>query len=269
MNDVTNNIVTSEIVNGVAIICLNSPETKNLLSVPLTDALVAAIDAVSRDMSVRCIVLTAAGDVFCAGGNIKAMYAREGHFAGGPADIRRSYLHGVQRIARSIDAAEPPVIAAVNGPAMGAGFDIALMCDLRIAAESAVFAESFVKLGLVSAAGGAWFLSRCVSPAVAAELTLTGQSVTAIRALELGIVSRVVPAADLRNEALTLAARITCHSPHAVRLNKRLLRAARSQDLTDALEMAASLQAVAQHTQDQHEAVAAIIEKRNPNFEGR
>jgi enoyl-CoA hydratase/carnithine racemase len=143
------------------------------------------------------------------------------------------------------------------------------MCDLRIASENAVFAESFVKLGLVSAAGGAWFLSRCVSPAVAAELTLTGASITAARALELGIVSRVVPPADLMNEALALAARITCHSPHAVRLNKRLLRAARGQDLTAALEMAASLQAVAQHTSDQHEAVAAIIEKRKPIFEGR
>jgi enoyl-CoA hydratase/carnithine racemase len=172
-------------------------------------------------------------------------------------------------MARAYNALEVPVIAAVHGPAIGAGFDICLMADIRIASEKAVFAESFISLGLVSAAGGAWFLTRRLSQTAAAELTFTGERIDAQRALELGVVSRVVAPAALMDTAMAIAGKIAVHAPHAIRLNKRLLRESAGVDLDKALELAASLQAVAQHTDDQREAVAAAIEKRAPSFQGR
>jgi len=261
--------VTLKRDGSLAFVTLSSPETRNAISVEQTTALVDAFDEINRDVAIRCAILTAEGEVFSAGGNIKDMHARRGHFAGNPAEIRQYYTHGVQRMARAYYALEVPVIAAVNGPAIGAGFDICLMADIRIASEKAVFAESFINLGLVSAAGGAWFLTRRLSQATAAELTLTGERIEAQRALELGVVSRVVSTAALIPTATEIALKIAAHAPHAIRLNKRLLRESAAADLNTALELAASLQAVAQHTDDQREAVAAAVEKRAPKFHGR
>jgi enoyl-CoA hydratase/carnithine racemase len=220
-------------------------------------------------MTDGCAILTGEGDVFCAGGNIKDMYARSNHFAGNAAEIRRNYINGVQAIARSLYDLEVPIIAAVNGPAMGAGLDFAVMCTLRIASQRAKFAESFIKLGLTSGAGGAWFLTRAIGTAAAAELTLTGDEVDAQRALSLGLVSRVVAPELLLDEARALAARIVRHPLHSVRLNRRLLRESARVDLAAALELAAAMQAIVQQTQDQHEAVAAVVEKRPPVYKNR
>lgn len=265
----TGQAVTVERDGPVAIVTLNRPEERNTISVEMTDALVQACAAIHADMGVRCAILTARGKVFCAGGNLKAMYRREHHFAGSPAEIRRYYDQGVQRLARAFASVEVPFIAAVNGAAIGAGLDLTLMCDIRIAAESAVFAESFIRLGLVSAAGGAWLLQRAVGPAIAAELTLTGDDFDARRALALGLVSQVLPADELMPRARELAARIARHPSHAIRLNKRLLRESAQQPLESALALGASLQGIAQHTADHHEAVAAVVEKRAPAFKDR
>ncbi|MDE1145117.1 MAG: enoyl-CoA hydratase-related protein [Azospirillaceae bacterium] len=254
---------------AVVTLTIDDPPTRNALSPALTQALVTALDDINADMTVGCAILTAAGDVFCAGGNLKDMYARRGHFAGNAAEMRRSYLNGVQSIARALYACEVPVIAAVNGAAMGAGLDFALMCSLRIASDRAVFAESFIKLGLTSAAGGAWFLNRVVGPAMAAELALTGDTVDAGRALAIGLVSQVVPHDDLLIAAHALAARIVRHPLHSIRLNTRLLRESARLDLTGSLELAAAMQAVVQQTDDQREAVAAAVEKRRPDYKGR
>src|SRR5438067_2253756 len=142
----TNEVLRVERQGAVVTLTIDDPKTRNALSVALTQELVAALAEANRDLSVGCIILTGAGDVFCAGGNIKDMYARANHFAGNAAEIRRTYQHGVQTIARALYDCEVPVIAAVNGPAMGAGLDFALMCTIRIAAEKAKFAESFIKL---------------------------------------------------------------------------------------------------------------------------
>ncbi|MDK2768848.1 enoyl-CoA hydratase-related protein [Sphingomonas sp.] len=254
---------------SVAILTIDDPATKNALSPLLTREIVSACDNVNADIGIRCAILTAAGNVFCAGGNLKDMYARTNHFAGNAAEIRRTYLTGVQTIARALYDLEVPIIAAVNGPAMGAGMDFATMCTLRIASERAVFAESFIKLGLTSAAGGAWFLTRAIGAAAAAEMALTGDSIDAHRALELGLVSRVVPAEALMDEALSLANQIARHPAHSIRLNRRLLRESERLDLPAALEIAAAMQAVVQQTDDQHEAVASAVEKRAPAFTGR
>jgi len=254
---------------ALVILTIDDPKTRNALSPALTRQLVAACQQINADMSVSCAILTAAGDVFCAGGNLKDMYARVNHFAGNAAEIRRTYLTGVQTIARALHDLEVPIIAAVNGPAMGAGMDFAAMCTLRIASEKAKFAESFIKLGLTSAAGGAWFLTRAIGQQRAAEMALTGETIDAQRALELGLILKVVPPEALMDEALALAGRITCHPAHSIRLNTRLLRDSARLDLPASLEIAAGMQAIVQQTDDQHEAVAAVIEKRKPSYTGR
>lgn len=253
----------------VLILTIDDPGTRNALSPALTRAMVAACAQANADMGISCVILTAAGSVFCAGGNIKDMYARANHFAGNAAEIRRTYLTGVQTIARALYELEVPSIAAVNGAAMGAGMDFATMCTMRIASENAKFAESFIKLGLTSAAGGAWFLNRAIGASAAAELALTGDTIDAMRAMEIGLVSRVVPHEKLLDEAKALAARITRHPAHSVRLNTRLLRESARLDLSAALEIASAMQAIVQQTDDQHEAVAAAVEKRKPSYTGR
>lgn len=254
---------------SILIMTINDPQTRNALSPALAKALAEACAQINADLSIGCAILTAAGDVFCAGGNIKDMYARSNHFAGNAAEIRRTYLHGVQTIARALYDLEVPIIAAVNGPAMGAGMDFAAMCTIRIASERAKFAESFIKLGLTSAAGGAWFLNRAVGSSTAAELTLTGDTIDAQQALDIRFLSRVVPHESLLDEAKAIAARIVRHPAHSIRLNTRLLRESARLDLSAALEIAAAMQAVVQQTDDQYEAVAAAVEKRIPVYKGR
>jgi enoyl-CoA hydratase/carnithine racemase len=259
-------VLTWERDGPVVVLALNRPETRNMISAELTDAIVEACASIQADISIKCAILTANGKVFCAGGNLKAMREREHHFAGNPAENRAYYDGGVQRLARSFFALEVPVVAAVNGPAVGAGFDLTLLCDLRICSDTTVFAESFVRLGLVSAAGGAWLLQRLLGPAVAAELTLTGDDFDAKRALDLGIVSQVLPPAEVLPRAREIAARIARHPAHALRMNKRLLRDSLGTSLEASLSLAASMQGLAQHTADHREAVAAALEKRKPNY---
>lgn len=259
-------IVRYEIDGGIATITLDSPQTRNGISRQMTDSIVDAVSRAEADMSVRCIILTGAGTAFCAGGDLRKMRDKVEHFAGDPLEIRRTYVDGVQRLARLFNTIEVPAIAAVNGPAMGAGLDLALMCDMRLCGRSAIFAESFVRLGLVSAAGGAWFLARALPPASAAELVLTGDTIDAADALRLGIVSRVTDDADLATAARELALRVARHAPEAVRLNKRLLRTALRSDLATTLELAAALQGGIQHTPDHDEAIAAALEKREPVY---
>ncbi|GAA2372463.1 crotonase/enoyl-CoA hydratase family protein [Gordonia cholesterolivorans] len=248
---------------------VNRPETRNAISEDdAIDALVDAATAVNRDQSVRAVILTGAGSAFSAGGNVKDMAAAAGLFGGAPHQQRVGYREGIQRIPRAMYALEVPVIAAVNGPAVGAGCDLALMCDIRIASNTAFFAESFVKLGLIPGDGGAWLLPRAIGPARAAEMALTGDRVDAATALEWGIVSRVVEPADLLPTAREIASRIAANPPVAVRMTKKLLRESSQQTLDQLLELSATMQAVAHHTEDHREAVAAFLEKRPGRFTG-
>jgi enoyl-CoA hydratase/carnithine racemase len=161
---------------------------------------------------------------------------------------------------------EVPVVAAVNGAAIGAGLDLACMCDVRIASETARFAESFVKIGIVPGDGGAWLLPRIIGFSKASELALTGDIIDAEEARAMGLVSRVVPADALINEAQAVAKRIAANPPHAVRMTKRLLREGQAMTLKGVLEMSAAFQALAHVTQDHEEAIAAFLEKREPVF---
>jgi enoyl-CoA hydratase/carnithine racemase len=162
-----------------------------------------------------------------------------------------------------------PTIAAVNGPAIGAGLDLACMCDMRIASDKAIFAESFIRVGIVPGDGGAWLLPRVVGMSVACEMSFTGDPLNAEEARAVGLVSRVVPHAELMAAARALAARVAKNPPQMLRMTKRLLREGQHTRLSSLLEMSAAFQAIAHETADHKEAVAAMLEKRAPHFTGR
>ena len=248
---------------------INLPEERNPISGPeVVDAFEECVQRVNADVDVRVVIVTGAGSAFSAGGNIKQMADGAPPFGGPPHLSRRGYRHGIQRIPLAFHACEVPTIAAVNGPAVGAGCDLALMCDMRIASEKAFFAESFVKLGIIPGDGGAWLLTRAVGAAIAAEMTLTGDRVDAATAKDWGLVSRVVAPDDLLAEARALAERVAANPPHAVRMAKRLLRDAHQNTLESVLELSASMQALAHATRDHQEAVAAALEGRQGSYSG-
>ena len=238
---------------------LNRPEARNPISdEEMVSAIVQAAEDASADKSVRAIILTGAGTAFSAGGDVKKMQNRSGMFGGLPHEVRDSYREGIQRIPLALNKLDVPMIAAVNGPAVGAGCDLTTMCDMRIASENAWFAESFVKLGLIPGDGGAWFLPRLIGPARAAEMTFTGDRVDAKQALEWGLVNRVVPADELMPEARALADRIAVNPPNALRMAKRLLRESGGSSLSNLLELSAGMQALAHHNPDHMKALDAF-----------
>lgn len=249
---------------------LNLPDSRNPISDPaIVDALCEQVAVVNADHDVRAVVLTGAGSAFSAGGNVKDMVDRSGMFGGSPYQLRDGYRGGIQRIPRALYHCEVPVIAAVNGPAVGAGCDLTLMCDLRVASTKGWFAESFVQLGIIPGDGGAWLLTKAIGPARAAEMALTGDRVKADQALEWGLVNQVVEPEELMDAAHALAARVAKNPPHSVRMAKRLLRESQHQSLESLLELSAAMQALAHHTEDHREALAAFGEKRPGNYTGR
>lgn len=247
---------------GIVTLTLNRPELRN----PISDedmilALLAALDRLQSDRAARVAILTGAGSAFSSGGNLRKMGSGGGLNDPQPVRTRLNYRGGIQKLPLAFEALEIPVIAAVNGPAFGAGCDLTLMCDLRIASETATFAENFVKLGLIPGDGGAWLLPRVVGFSKACEMALTGEPVTAAEAKAIGLVSEVVPQEELLDAAHRLARRIAVNPPYAVRMTKRLLREAWTSRLEPVLEMAACMQALAHHTDDHVEAVAALLDK--------
>lgn len=251
----------------VAVLTLNRPQTRNALS---GEAMFAAFEdcfaALNADTGIRAAILTGGGTAFCSGGNVAEMRDRTGMFGGNPEQVAQGYARGIQRIPRAFQTLEVPIIAAVNGPAMGAGCDLASMCDIRMASSTARFAESFVKLGIIPGDGGCWLLPRIVGASRAAELALTGDTIDAAEALRIGLVSRVVAPDELMESALALAGRIAANPPQVLRWTKQLLRQAQAQTLDHALVEAGRLQGLAHQTDDHHEAVKAFFEKRAPVF---
>lgn len=263
-------LLLKEVEAGIVTLTLNQPALRNPISdQPTIDALVAAIEQADRDITVRVVILTGAGAAFSTGGNIQTM--RNGGGLNDPlaAQTRRNYRNGIQRLPLLFESIEVPVIAAINGPAIGAGCDLACMCDIRVAAESAKFAESFVKLGIVPGDGGAWLLPRLVGFSKASEMALTGDVIDAQAALACGLVSQVVPDHEVMAAARSIAVRIAANPPHAVRMTKRLLREGRTASLAAILEASAAAQALCHATDDHREAVDAFLEKRKPRFTGK
>jgi len=247
---------------AVLLLTMDREKTRNALSDPdAIDSLVDACAEINADMSVRAVVLTGAHGVFSSGGNLKTLSAAVGAGLGEPVRSRQAYRDGIQRVPLALCNLEVPTIAAVNGPAIGAGCDLACMCDIRIAADEARFAESFVKLGLTPGDGGAWLLPRVVGMSRACEMAFTGRSVDAAQALNMGLVSEVVGQDALLPAALALAQEIAQHSGHALRLTKRLLREGQHTRLDTLLELSASFQALAHHTQDHASALDGYLHK--------
>ena len=250
----------------VAYLTLNRPERKNAIGGTMRTDILDAFARAEADPEVRAIILTGAGSAFCAGGDVKE-FARA--FEQG---IERPLIEKIapvrDRIILAISEAAKPVIAAVNGAAAGAGMNIALAADIRLASTTAVFAQSFVKRGVHPDFGGTYFLPRVVGLAKACELMFTGDSINAEEALRLGIVSRVVAPDQLMQAAAQLAARIAAGPPIAIRLLKRCLRQSANASLHDTLERETAAQNLCFDTEDAREGMRAFVEKRAPEFHG-
>lgn len=255
---------------AVAVLTINRPETRNALSEDVIGALVGFLSGANADADLGCIILTGEGKAFSSGGNVKEM-RDGGHpmFEGSPLERQEGYRNHIQQLPRLFDRLDVPVIAAVNGAAIGAGMDLATMCDIRVASTAARFAESFLRVGLVSGDGGAWYLPRVIGYARAIELAMTCRVLDAHEALRWGLASHVVEPDELLSRAWQIAGEITAFAPKSIRLNKRLLRQSAQVPLETAFDLAASFQAIAQHTSDQREAVSALLEKRDPTYHGR
>ena len=258
-----------EIQGPIAVLTINRPESRNPLGEEGDgERFAEAAARINENRGIRCAILTGAGSAFSAGGNLKAMRERSGGFAGGAADIRESYRNGIHRIVRALWGIEVPLIAAINGPAIGLGNDVACLADVRIAAETAIFGATFLKIGLVPGDGGAWILPRVIGQSRAAELFFTADTIDAQTALAWGLVSKLVAPEKLMEEAHALAGRICRQPPDALRMTKRLMREAQTASFESIMEMSAAMQALAHSTADHQEALAAFFEKRPPAFRG-
>jgi len=247
---------------GVGTITLNRPEALNALTVPMKQELLAAVRRLEREKRVRAVILTGAGRAFCAGQDLRE------RLEPGAAPLGIEVRERYNPIVRSMRNLPKPIVGAINGVAAGAGASLAMACDIRIASDAASFALAFGRVGLVPDSGATWFLPRLVGAARAAELALLDDPVSAPDAARLGLVGRVVPAAELATEARAVAARLAAGAPRAIALTKRALNAAWDRDLDSALEYEAHVQDLAGRTKDHAEGMAAFMAKRPPRFSG-
>ena len=257
--------VLYEAHDRIATITLNRPEAKNAFSPEMIALWREFLLKAGADESIRVIVVTGKGETFCSGGDIRDM--AEGRLKSW--DMKRFLWEGVHRIALILEDLDKPVIAAINGAAMGAGLDMALMCDLRVCSDKARLAESYINMGLVPGDGGAFYLPRLVGTSRALELLWTGEVLKPEQALALGIVSRVAPHEKLMEETLTLARTIAAKPPLAVRMMKRAVYQGQTSTLRAHLDYISSQESLLSETEDHQEAARAFLEKRPPKFEGR
>ncbi|MGE0724957.1 MAG: enoyl-CoA hydratase/isomerase family protein [Alphaproteobacteria bacterium] len=250
---------------GIATITLNRPERMNAFTFDMIDAWVERLAEVRRDDAIKVLVVTGAGKAFCSGGDIVEMKER---LARTPLQRKNELWTRIQRIPLAMEDLDKPVLMAVNGAATGAGMDIALQGDLRFAGESARFAETYTRVGLVPGAGGTWYLPRVVGVAKALELFWTADFVDAKEAERIGIVTKVVPDAELLPHVYGVAHKIAAGATLAARLIKRAVYQGMRMDLRTSLDMISSHYAVVTAGHDHREAVEAFIEKRKPVFDG-
>ncbi|HJU31433.1 MAG TPA: enoyl-CoA hydratase-related protein [Hyphomicrobiaceae bacterium] len=255
--------------HGVATLTLNRPEARNALSAQLSPALQRMVAQCGADDSVRALLITGAGSAFCAGGDVKGMGDRRPGADQSPDERFRIMRARHQGVAGALYAVRKPTVAALPGPAAGAGLAIALACDIRVASDTAFVATGYAGVGLSGDYGIAWLLSQAVGPSRARELLLTNQRVPAARAAELGIVHRVVASAALQEEAFALARSLAEGPSVAFRYIKDNLDEAMQLDYPAAIDREAERMLRAQGTEDHKEAVRAFVEKRKPVFRGR
>jgi len=254
------------VTDRVATLTLNRPDRLNALSTPILDGLLEALPRLAADPQIAVVVLTGAGRGFCAGGDVKSM--AEGTSLLNVEDAVQR-LRGRMEVSRLLHEIPKPTIAMINGPAAGAGLAMALACDLRIASESARFITAFVKVGFSGDFGGGYFLSKLVGTGKARELYYSGDPLDAEQALALGMVSRVVPDAELLDVTMTLARRLARGPSVALGLMKQNFNAAETGTLAELLDLEALNQVRTARTEDHQEAARAFVEKRAPVFKGR
>jgi enoyl-CoA hydratase/carnithine racemase len=245
----------------VATLTLNRPAARNAWDEEMVALMLDHLDALHAHPDVRAVVLTGAGPAFCAGGDLSAMRDRSGMFAGDPVELRTRYTRGLQAVTRRVDHLELPLIAAINGPAIGAGLDLALMCDIRVASDAASFGSTFAAVGLIPGDGGAYLLTRAVGFSRAVELILTARIFQPDEALRIGAVHHVVPQPDVLPRAIAIASQIAQLPAPAVRMAKVALYRTYHQDLEGALQLTAALQGLVQHSAAHQDAVAAMLAK--------
>lgn len=263
--------------NGIATITLNRPNSKNAFSLSMIQQWIKALEQVRDDDNIRVLVLTGAGNTFCAGGDIKAMKSGKGFLSTSEEedlDIistglkRKNVLWKlVQRIPLLMEEIDKPTIAAINGDAIGAGLDMTLQCDLRYASERARFGEGYINVGIVPGDGGGYFLPRIVGVDKALELLWSGRIFDAKEASELGIVTRVVSDEELMDTVYSVANRLANGPQQAIRLIKRTVYHGLKTDLRNSLDMVSSYMGLVTEHPDYQEAIHALFEKRKPNFE--
>ncbi len=248
---------------------LNRPDTRNALSKDVIEELVDGLNRANDDSEVSVAIISGAGKGFSSGGNLHELRAMTTTDKLSPQGLADWYLNGIQKIPLTIASVDIVTIASVHGHAIGAGCDLAAMCDLRIASDNASFSESFLRVGLIPGDGGAWFLPRIIGLARAKEMLFTANPVKAEKALYWGLVSEVVSEEELADATMKMAVNIADLPPAGVRMAKQLVRKSVTDNLSDSLEMAAYLQADLQQMDDHLEAIDSILEKRKPHFTGK
>lgn len=249
----------------VAILTINRPESRNAFSPEMIRLWREYLEEAKKDDSVSVVIVTGAGDTFCSGGDIRDM--AEGKLQSW--DMKKFLWEGVHRVILTLEDLDKPVIAAINGAAMGAGMDMAIMCDLRVASDKARLGESYIQMGLCPGDGGAWFLPRLIGVSKALELFLTADILDAGQSLDLGIVNHVVPHAKLMEETLKLAGKIAAKPPLAIRMMKRAVYQGTTATLRAHLDYISSQLSLLSETEDHVEAAKAFLEKRKPVFKGK
>jgi enoyl-CoA hydratase/carnithine racemase len=254
-----------EVKDRIATITLNRPDKMNAFTGPMIERWAGSLQEAQRDPDVNVVVVTGAGKAFCSGGDVGRM--RDGEPT--PLDNKNGLWERIHNVPKTLEAMDKPVIAMVNGVAVGAGMGMSLMCDMRIASDAARFSTGYVRVGLVPGDGDTYFLPRLIGTARALELLWTADFIEAPQALELGIVNRVVPAAKLAEETYALARRIADGPQIPIRMIKRLVYQSMRLDLRTHLDLVSSHMAVVRDTADHKEGVQAFKDKRAPKFTGR
>lgn len=259
------NAVIHSVKDFIGTITLNRPDFRNAFTLEMLEECTSIFQRWNKDDSVRVIVLTGAGQSFCSGGDVRNMGTRSQTAAEKKSDL----WNRMQSVPKALASVDKPVIAMINGDAVGGGMDLALMCDIRIASERARLSEGYVRLGLVPGDGGAFFLTRLIGLGSALELLLTGDFIDAQTAARLGIVNHTVPHEELEAFAYGMARRIANNPPLSVQATKRLVYESFQNNMLTSLELASSQAVIMMSTDDHREAAAAFREKRTAQYTGR
>lgn len=254
---------TLEINAGVALLCFDRDDVRNeLTGTHIASDIVAVCQWINRNKDIAALIITGNGKAFSAGGNIKHMQDKSGMFGGTPLEIQDSYRHNIQQMSLAMYSLEVPAIAAINGAAVGAGFDLTCMCDIRLASEHAKVGETFVNLGIIPGDGGAWFLPRVIGLQRAADMIFSGRIVAADEGLQMGLFMEKLSSDQLLPRAKELASQYASKPREALRLCKRLLNAGQRQALPDFLDYCASLQSLCHHSDAHVDAINGFINNK-------